>query len=897
MKDRANPSYSDLLKINITAEKISQDELFASQENIYENLKDDFCLETILSFDLRFLLKRKGLKENIFEVNDSKITLDADIKEHSAWLFRHIYAFRYPDQAIHEEEIARFYHGIQHVSRAAVYIPIFANLYRRYGNQQALELSQEELKLLQIAVLFHDAAREDEEEDLWDHESATLLYFYLTRILNLTKNLAKKMAEAVANKDWSFGKPYLVLDEINGEVLWSLKRVLNLSKNIYQQLIHDSDCLDVIRARDLFNGKKLDFYQEVVCLDKQNRALDEMAELIIRARSLIELEGDARGRTKAKIKKVYENENAYSTILNDIHNGNYLILEALYAKGQLLSKEELEKLTLIDADNILNQQRIFARGIVTPTAFAKKLLTKNLNEPQPETFANLEFRKTKRRKGITTNTSKADGLNKEGNPNRSVSLLGGSVFADAGCLIFNPDLSLIKAVYAVDSDTGWGKKKYSHTRSCTISDGMFTELTFQKNLLQKISPVSITLDKLEKNMKLGGSVRYFKGRNHPISFNEILYDIKQYDAIYYTFDPTSANELFHGNSENTQSGSTILKAIYLQFAYREAFGEILPIYEYSGIHHYLKKIPPFNEEQIIHMWLEVCQNFIKKKIEKGHVKELSSYSISKLMAMAMYKKVKQTIIFNDFTDACSNYPEHLAKTIKNLVINARETLIAEHKKVVSKKLGICMQTLASTSFLTDEIYQELIKTFELATKADLNLIIPKYDVYLFIRSRLTKMKPEDAISDDLCKLIIIACAVGIIQELKTSLSKLMFSRWFNYHDDDFDPNKPLYLSDILPPLHSLFNKHDEIDLAYINILEITNGSASSVIFLNELYRNKPNKLLNHFLKSPTTPIPNSDINKFTSSSGHCTFFQADAINKNTDREISSNTGFESMKNS
>jgi len=56
--------------------------------------------------------------------------------------------------------IAREIHGIQHVSRAALYIPVLANLYRRYDDPEALKLTDEDIKFIQIAALFHDSMRQ-----------------------------------------------------------------------------------------------------------------------------------------------------------------------------------------------------------------------------------------------------------------------------------------------------------------------------------------------------------------------------------------------------------------------------------------------------------------------------------------------------------------------------------------------------------------------------------------------------------------------------------------------------------------------------------------------------------------------------------------------------------------
>ena len=801
------------------------------------NDTDYLCPKTILSFDLLSLLKRKGLNATLFEPINCTITLDAEISDHAAWVFRHIYTVPYSNQTISQEGILRFYHGIQHVSRAAIYAPIFANLYRRHGHHLALELTNEEIKLIQIALLFHDSAREDEEEDLWDHESATFLYFYLTRILKVSSQKAKALAEAVANKDWVTSEPYLVLFEMDGEVFWSLEKGCAFSRTIYQTLIHDSDCLDIIRARAVFKGKKLYFYQDIVCLSNQKTALEEMAELIIRARSLIEIQGDGRGRMKPTLKKYYENENAYLAILDDIASGDYIIFEVLYANGALLSSEQLAKLVLIDENNPLNQQRILARGIITPTAVAP-LKNKNSQACEKESFASLEFRKARRRQGVLTNTSKSDGLNKEGNPSRSVSLLGGGVFADVGCLLFTPDEKAIKAVYAVDADTGWGKK-------------------------QAISAVTITLDALATKMKKGGSVRFFKGSKYTATHNEMLYDINAFDAIYFTYDPTFANAVFHGTPENTELYSPILKAIYLQLAYAKAFdGTVLPIYEYSGIHHYLKKVDSFTQTQISDMWLAMCKNYMTRLIEIGAIKKLSACSVNDIMIYSLYKKIRKTEFYTEVTNGCSEYPEQLMLAIEKRISEARDELIANHHHKVKRKLIDSVKKLVPANDLTYEISKQLIQDFKSAAYNDdlpsSQIIGLTYVIYTFIKIKLTKIHQncEGDLRDALFPLISLACGVGLVSEFKTELSTRYDCRWITYRNDEIDYNKPLYVSELMLILHSLYPENSKIDLGYLSILEICYGDNSQFIFLNAVFRHN-DLLRRHFFGDDAISKPQS----------------------------------------
>lgn len=801
-------------------------------------------LQTILSVDLKTLLKRKGLNDRLFEDNYS-ICFEHDIAQHAAWAFRHVYSIPYYSlEAIDNPGgIARFYHGLLHVGRTAMYAPIFATLYRRHGHLQALELSHDALKLIQIALLFHDSAREDEEEDLWDHESGTFLYFYLTRVLKIAKAQAKVLAEAIANKDWNPSEHYKVLSEINGEVVWLLESV-SKPKDIQHKLIHDCDCLDIIRARDVFEGKRLYFYQDIVKRVSTKEPLNEMAELIIRARSLIEFQGDSRGHTKPEVKKHFEHEDGYNRLLASIYNGNFALFEKCYANGRLLSSDELACLKLIDDQNILNQQRILARGLIVPTAIS----TKSLESNKEETFADLEFRKTKRRKNVKTSTSKSNGLDKEGNPNRSVSLLGSSVFADVGCLLFNPDDKAIKAIYAMDADTGWGKKRAPCYQYDYLNAVIATSRFEPNQLSTKCN--QITLDKLEKKIKTGGAVRFFNKCQVVAGHNEILCDITQYDAIYYTLDPTFSHKLFHGTAKNTQPYSAILKAIHIQLAYQKALGELLPIYEYSGIHYYLKKVPPFEPQQIEHMWLMMCEHFIRDKIQKGKIKELSESSVIEIMILSMYPKINPHF-FEQVTDACHHYPKTLTQRIQTLISEKRDSLIATHRATIFIKLHVCFEEVFAATELTTMQCQNLDKLYRLATLASFNgeIVLFQHDACLSLLKQLEEKNNDRA---EVSKLIRIACLLQLMPVIKTKLGELNFFRLIKSHNERIEPTKRLYFSDLIIALDSLVHHEDKIDLAYLTVLEISNGKYSDFVLLNHFYYkldNSQQKLIGHFFKA------------------------------------------------
>lgn len=289
------------------------------------------------------ILDARGFSYSLFDGSlSNSIDISAPISQHVNVLFEYVYGIPFPqDSAKHKsmaDEIARFHHGIQHVTRAAYYLMVFANLYREYGDKDAIKLSDEDVKLLQIAVLFHDSARLDDGKDLWDGESAVLLYFYLRNTLNVSPEKAKLITEATANKDLlETGEVFEINETATGEITWKTTISANSDqreKNIYQKLLHDADCLDVIRVRDEFDNQYLDFYKQFIANEMiipDPKAITDLAILVEEASNLIALQGDANVAKNKQVKKKYENGQAYDLLVKLVSapDTNQRMLESL----------------------------------------------------------------------------------------------------------------------------------------------------------------------------------------------------------------------------------------------------------------------------------------------------------------------------------------------------------------------------------------------------------------------------------------------------------------------------------------------------------------------------------------------------------------------------------------
>jgi len=605
------------------------------------------------------LLVRKKLCTGAFD--NIGLTLNEKLDIHIIRLYCDIYSRPYLNEA-KSNGIARLIHGIQHVTRAAINVPIFANLYRRFGDVKALSLTNEDIKLLQIAALFHDSAREGEGVDLWDQESGLFFYEYVTKTLGISSSKAKLFAEAIANKDADENNYFELID-----LSW-VKRKGKSPKNIHQKLIHDADCLEIIRARDHFDASYLDFYKDIA--ESNEEAFDIMAKLITEARSLIASQGDSRLRLDHKIKAQYENVDAYRKIMDFItenkerypliitlSNNNHLIEEKLHEPLSIsLSKEASTSISEESLTKAMYAGKLFARAVGSPAAYYRE------REKEDEYTARLEIRKMTRVKDVPTRTKKPNRLEKFGNPNRSVTMLshGVGIYASQGFLILNPNIEEVSTASPVDFDTGRGKKSTFKIREYSREE---------KEEQLKV---------VHRKLKMGGTSRQY-WHKYPTTHNEIIYRITKADAIYFTQDYTCHNELMYGNDLPCNPHTHYLQALFLQIEYEKATGKKLPIFEYSGVHNFIKAAPIYTEDEIVAMWVEIVSKFIKENIEsKGYYSE--SLEALKIKAIDGYTGGNNLIKKQTALDL--NYAPELQIKINIALKEASTKLLLEYEQKI-----------------------------------------------------------------------------------------------------------------------------------------------------------------------------------------------------------------------
>ncbi len=451
----------------------------------YNKKEFDDIFAKIISPDMKLILSRKSIP-----TLGGDITIDSPIEAHVALARKNIYSrpffhINYDSDTDdeYEKNKSRTLHDIVHVTGAAFLVVILVNLYARYGDQEARALTSLVIKLLQIAALYHDSGREAEGKDYWDRDSGLILYYYLTEILKVDIELAKQLAEAVANKDaWRKDSIYYQLvDYAPGKVRWKrLKK--NPELNIFRKVLRDVDCFEIMRIQE-FNALYLSFFD--ITLEFPS-ALEELAQVITEVQGGIVDRGDDYLCRNIKFRNQnFGHENAYQAIRDlfiknetDIKKSNadpllfdrrdfYRIIPLLYnpagfnedvSLSHLPTEAIFKNLLQNPWEKNLREGKLFARGIELPTMEIPPGISKRTQKPkEPRTKLDFELEKIKRRPGKIT---RGGSLTKYGLDFRSTSRMGfkAGVFTHTGFVIVNPDRSAIHLVSPVNINSGKGKK-------------------------------------------------------------------------------------------------------------------------------------------------------------------------------------------------------------------------------------------------------------------------------------------------------------------------------------------------------------------------------------------------------------------------------------------------------
>ncbi|KTD14509.1 hypothetical protein Lgra_0540 [Legionella gratiana] len=262
------------------------------------------------------------------------------------------YLIPYPGKTDIKPQINRPRHGGVHVSSAALNLEMFIELYQKYApnyldvlkTQDGTSLNPETIKLLKLAAIYHDSANINEIEG---DEKAHAENFKRDMLsLGFSRAVIEPIALALEKKDGEAGKNKKSLETKE-------------AKNIYQKLIHDADCLDIIRvvAADSFDREYLDIFNDLHEFPYFLKELDEIIENHLETLGIFE--GD--GKVGNLHSECEYSPNCYLRVFEA--EKNMLLQTILFAclregKNVIFSDIDISSLSLLDLYNRKNSPKV-----------------------------------------------------------------------------------------------------------------------------------------------------------------------------------------------------------------------------------------------------------------------------------------------------------------------------------------------------------------------------------------------------------------------------------------------------------------------------------------------------------------------------------------------------------
>lgn len=630
-----------------------------------------------------------------------------------------------------DKSIPRFIHGNQHACRTAILGLININLLLTIGNKAASKLSKNDIEMTLIACFFHDSGRENDGKDLpeWEKKSAENCYNYLTKELKQSPEIARRFAEAIANKDYQVGKStsyHSSATDSSGKLIWRELTGADLpkEKDIVASIIQSADCLDIQRATHYFDATKLDLYQ---MYGSYEAVLEAISELRMEVKGLVKLQGDSyldRVDTRKMLKKKYElSADCYQQTVADLgriwpKNGVdqqsprqlvFPLLSALYNNGVPFSQQQVPQNRAYIQDicyhkgafeaqsslmKLMYHNRLFVRMVHNP--FLEKIRKSDKDptkEKKPELAGALESRKIGR-------DPENNQRGKDGNRNRSATWLvqGAFTFSRVG-FAFEPKESSVHNVALTNKCSGFGKRKDVDTKSSSAGIGA-------------------DLARILRLMKLGGGCSYATtptGQVTKLSLhNEATCDVKKADlrAIIYTND-FSACYSKPGFYEKAK-----IEAIGLQRLYFLETRNLLPIYEYYPSYNFLQPVT-YDDPAVIKLWCQLIDKYLAQYSHSSKYQDTffncCECSLDDLKIYAMHTGHKMVGSERLFPADCC-YLEPIKKTINAQLEKIRVqhffkmlTYLLDNAEEVTIQSGFSKRIFAlmKTKFAAEEVRAQI----------------------------------------------------------------------------------------------------------------------------------------------------------------------------------------------
>ncbi len=575
-------------------------------------------------------------------------------------------------------------HGAPHVARVAIYIGALVDHYAEMGDADAKKLAQDKqaLKCVQIAGLLHDVSRENDGEDLWDPESSITCLRYLLKT-GVEFNQARQFAEAIVNKDQR-GKHYQQLT-INDDGEIHL-RAIEKEKTLYAQLVHDADCLDIMRCGYKYDGKRLDFYQRFVNHNKASHALDECVKIIQRAKILIIKNGDYPSLKSLTVTREQTLSISPAYYEKNLELFNSISMEA---KGQQ-SKDHVESL--------YDEARLAARGIHHPSFRYVKNSHDDRRRSKVSHWKNksntaAEIIKLSRKEGELTHHGHKQSK-WTGNPKRSViplsSKITSELFARSG-LLFELTGEHFHRIDHWDSNSGYGNRKSRiHTKN-------------KQNDLT-------TLDSCLLDRGLGtGAIEKSKhhDKHYYTGYPEAIMDLHPSNVvgIYYTNEPcfsdaarkrlTEENIFFHP-AANRILAYYVLNEWQAIFCKQDVYSELF-IYEISPSTCEIKK-QVMTIETLLSDWKALCLHYIDTLLKHNQYDSVLNLSFEDIEKYACY--INNVSPVDKMKDQLS-VAEHYSKETKDRIVKLVDDI---KKERIERENDNFINALLSGKELTSRMF-------------------------------------------------------------------------------------------------------------------------------------------------------------------------------------------------
>lgn len=183
--------------------------------------------------------KSKEQLESFIKENASKIDINPEeiIKKFSYWTHLENSAIYYGRKI--GQPRGKSDHGVDHATRAVNHIKDIANYINSHSNWFGIKVNNNEIRLAEYAILYHDSGRKNHMVDVFDETSAHRAEKQLAKRLNASQ--LKIVTDAIKNKDASIE-----------------------NKSNVAILVHESDCIEIQRVLqdpNQFSAKFMDLFK------------------------------------------------------------------------------------------------------------------------------------------------------------------------------------------------------------------------------------------------------------------------------------------------------------------------------------------------------------------------------------------------------------------------------------------------------------------------------------------------------------------------------------------------------------------------------------------------------------------------------------------------------------